>query len=136
MAFGKAGEPPNEPLGRNPDYALDRDHFLIGLVGHDPTLGGPVAEKSWGLEDGQTRELATSKMSAGRTSPALAGSGVGCGLAGPHAARCYTCRMAASWPSPHMSQSHSFFGPPPSRVHQRYVASPSWSTQFCVISVA
>ena len=38
MAFRKAGQPPTEPLGRNPNNALDRGYFLIRL-GHDPTLG-------------------------------------------------------------------------------------------------
>jgi hypothetical protein len=75
---------------------------------------------------GQTRELgnahpATDRskgsmclggMLAGRTTPALAGSGVGCGLAG-RTRPVPTQSDAASWPSPHVSNSHSFRGPPP-----------------------
>src|SRR5918993_2210203 len=122
MAFGEAVQPSTEPFGCNPDNALDRGVLLIRFVVHGPTVGDHTGARSSGSEVDKPASFTTSKLSAGRTSPALAGSGVGCGLAGPHAARNYTRRMAASWPSPHMSQSHSFFGPPPSRVHQRYVA--------------
>ncbi len=68
-------------------------------------------------------------MLAGWTNPALAGSGVGCGLARPHATS-RTQSGAASWPSPHMSKSHSFFGPPPFRVSLKYARSGAGSTDF------
>jgi len=68
-------------------------------------------------------------MLAGRTNPALAGSGVGCGLARPHATS-RTQSGAASWPSPHMSKNHSFFGPPPFRVPLTYARKEVGSTDF------
>ena len=66
---------------------------------------------------------------AGRTNPALAGSGVGCGLAG-RTRPVATQSGAASWPSPHMSKSHSFFGPPPFRVPLTYARARVGSTDF------
>src|SRR5829696_8696802 len=68
-------------------------------------------------------------MLAGWTNPALAGSGVGCGLAG-RTRPVSTQSGAASWPSPHMSKSHSFFGPPPFRVSLRYARVRVGSTDF------
>lgn len=68
-------------------------------------------------------------MLAGRTNPALAGSGGGCGLAG-RTRPVSTQSGAASWPSPHMSKSHSFFGPPPFRVPLTYARSRVGSTDF------
>ena len=71
-------------------------------------------------------------MLAGWTNPALAGSGVGCGLAG-RTRPVSTQSGAASWPSPHMSKSHSFFGPPPFRVPLTYARSGVGSTDFAGI---
>ena len=68
-------------------------------------------------------------LSAGWTTPALAGSGVGCGLAG-RMRPVPTQSDAASWPSPHMSNSHSFRGPPPSRVPLTYARVRGGSTDF------
>src|ERR671912_791788 len=88
MAFGEAVQPSTEPFGCNPDNALDRGVLLIRFVVHGPTVGDHTGARSSGSEVDKPASFTTSKMSAGRTSPALAGSGVGCGLAGPHAARC------------------------------------------------
>lgn len=71
-------------------------------------------------------------MLAGWTNPALAGSGGGCGLAG-RTRPVSTQSGAASWPSPHMSKSHSFFGPPPFRVPLTYARSGVGSTDFAGI---
>ena len=84
-----------------------------------------ASESERGNQNGQTRELGNAhlqwpksgpekaeSMLAGRTTPALAGSGVGCGLAGRVRPVLHS-RDAASWPSPHMSNSHSSLGPPP-----------------------
>ena len=71
-------------------------------------------------------------MSAGRTNPALAGSGVGCGLAGRTRPVAHS-QGAASWPSPHMSKSHSFFGPPPFRVPLTYARARVGSTDFAQV---
>jgi hypothetical protein len=68
-------------------------------------------------------------MLAGRTNPALAGSGVGCELAG-RTRPVGTQSGAASWPSPHMSKNHSFSGPPPFRVPLTYARARVGSTDF------
>ena len=68
-------------------------------------------------------------MLAGRTNPALAGSGVGCELAG-RTRPVGTQTGAASWPSPHMSKNHSFSGPPPFRVSLTYARGVVGSTDF------
>ena len=68
-------------------------------------------------------------MLAGWTDPALAGLGGGCGLAG-RTRPVSTQSGAASWPSPHMSKSHSFFGPPPFRVPLTYARVRVGSTDF------
>jgi hypothetical protein len=72
-------------------------------------------------------------MLAGWTNPALAGSGVGCELAGRTRPVC-TQSGAASWPSPHMSKNHSYFGPPPFRVPLTYARARVGSTYFCASS--
>ena len=76
-----------------------------------------------------TGRVKNSCLLAGWTTPALAGSGVGCGLAG-RTRPVPTQSDAASWPSPHMSNSHSFRGPPPSRVPLTYARTRIRSTDF------
>jgi hypothetical protein len=76
-----------------------------------------------------TGHVINSCLLAGWTTPALAGSGVGCGLAG-RTRPVPTQSDAASWPSPHMSNSHSFRGPPPSRVPLTYARTRIRSTDF------
>ena len=91
------------------------------------TSAAERALASEAIRHGQTRELGNAQSAtdpqrrvlsdadallAGRTTPALAGSGVGCGIAG-RMRPVPTQSDAASWPSPHMSNSHSFRGPPP-----------------------
>src|SRR4029453_5147136 len=68
-------------------------------------------------------------MLAGWTNPALAGSGVGCELAG-RTRPVATQSGAASLPSPHMSKNHSSFGPPPFRVPLTYARARVGSTDF------
>ena len=103
-----------------------------------PSMGSGHMGKKWTNPRASQRALSdrpivgqvkNSCLSAGWTTPALAGSGVGCGLAG-RMRPVPTQSDAASWPSPHMSNSHSFRGPPPSRVPLTYARTRIRSTDF------
>src|SRR6478672_1341019 len=108
-----------------------------------PWMGSGHMGKKWTNPRASQRALSdrpivgqvkNSCLLAGWTTPALAGSGVGCGLAG-RTRPVPTQSDAASWPSPHMSNSHSFRGPPPSRVPLTYARTWVGSTDFaeCVV---